>query len=116
MMIKNVTLSQFVTLLRSEMQFKLIDVTSEDHYQEHHIPGAVSMPSAYIERLAPVCLEKNELLVVYGEDIYDETAQSAAERLQSLGFTQIILFPGGLEDYRRGMLPLGHGYRKAASI
>jgi rhodanese-related sulfurtransferase len=105
-MIINITLAQLVSLLKSDMQFKLIDVTPIYHFREGHIPGAVSIPKPDIETLAPALLSKEEMLIVYGEDIFSNTAEMAAEKLELLGFRRIIHFPGGLEDYCKHMLPL----------
>ncbi len=105
-MIINITLAQLVSLLKSDMQFKLIDVTPIHHFRDGHIPGAVSIPTPAIEILAPALLSKEELLIVYGENMFSNTAELAVEKLELLGFRRIIHFPGGLEDYCKYTLPL----------
>jgi rhodanese-related sulfurtransferase len=46
-------------------EFKLVEVLSEDSYNEGHIPGAINIPYNKIESMKDEYLKKTDTIVVY---------------------------------------------------
>jgi rhodanese-related sulfurtransferase len=78
----------------------LIDVLSEEHFEEEHIPGAINIP---LDRIASEAIEKfdkDEEIVVYCKDEDCGASPKAAEKLEKLGFRNVKDFEGGLKTWK----------------
>ena len=110
-MIAQITMAQFRTLMYSSKRFTLVDTLSKSHHMREHIPGAICIPAGEIEKTAPQCLPRDELIIVYGEGFGRDDSEAVAQKLVDLGFKHVVRFPGGLEDYRISHLPVVGGFR-----
>jgi rhodanese-related sulfurtransferase len=87
--------------LNSGEEFALVDVRSEDDYEAEHIPEAKNISLSELGETAPDALNKNQRVVIYGEDHDDTNSNNAAETLESLGFRKVSDFDGGLYAWKR---------------
>ena len=75
----------------------LLDVRTEDEYDEGHIPGAINIPIGDIKTLAPRELPNSgKTILVYCRD--DKSSREAAKVLAGLGYTQVVEF-GGIDSW-----------------
>lgn len=88
----------------------LIDARSPASFERAHLPGAVSGKSDDIveqaESLAP---DREATVIAYTGDSTCRRALRAAERLEGLGYTDVLVYEGGLEEWRGEGLPVEQG-------
>lgn len=112
---KRITRDELTNMVSSGQKFKLVDVLDKEHYEKEHIQGAISLPLNEIEKKAEKVLKKDEMIVVYCASFDCQASTSAAEKLLSLGYKNVLDYKGGLKDYRAANLPLEGSLHKASS-
>jgi len=89
--------------------FHLWNVLTKEHYKpESNIPGSKWLPVDTItaelaKSSAPV---NTDMIVVYCGGPACPASKQAAEKLQSLGYTNVFAYEGGLKDWSEGGFPL----------
>ena len=78
----------------------LVDVLSEEHFEEGHIPGAKNIPLEGIAKEALDRLDKEDKIVLYCKDEECQASPKAAKKLEKLGFENIKDFEGGLAEWK----------------
>lgn len=93
----NITPEEAKKIMDSEEEYVILDVRTQDEYNEKHIPGAVLLPNTEIEAKAEDLLpDKAQLLLVYCRS--GRRSKQAAEALVKLGYTNVKEF-GGIIDW-----------------
>ncbi|WP_243543863.1 YceI family protein [Pseudodesulfovibrio tunisiensis] len=87
----------------------LVDTLVPEHHAARHIPGAVNAcvyEMVFLDTMDGLGAERDTPIVLYGagEDSLD--CFTAAEKLMRAGFTNLAVFPGGLEAWQQAGLPL----------
>lgn len=86
--------------LLARTEILLADVREEDPFAQGHPLWAANFPIARLEldawRRVP---RRDTLIVLYGHDGIRDLAPLAAEKLQSLGYTNVHLLSGGLDAW-----------------
>ena len=105
--VKTVSLAQAYALFQ-EGQTLFIDARVPEEYGELHIPGAINLPPEKLEEegaqaLAGIAHER--LTVVYCGQVSCDAALKVAEKLQSLGYTQVTAFLGGFTAWDEAGYP-----------
>lgn len=91
------TPDQATALFEEHKKAQLLDVRSQEEYQESHLPNSVSAP---LETMSQLNLEKETPLVLYCQKGFK--SQLAAELLIEAGYTHVYTIPGiGTFDYKR---------------
>lgn len=81
----------------TESNYVILDVRTQEEFDEGHIPGAILIPDYEIEEKAETALpDKNQLILVYCRS--GRRSKLAAEQLEILGYTKIREF-GGIIDW-----------------
>lgn len=84
----------------------LIEALGSAFFADAHLPGAINIPPDQVDRLAP------ELLPDLGADIVVycsgtcSNSESAAARLEALGYRRVRVYEGGKEDWVEHGLPV----------
>lgn len=92
-----ITAQEAKTIMDSETGYVILDVRTQEEYDQGHIPGAVLIPNTEIETRAGEELpDKDQLILVYCRS--GNRSKQAADRLVKLGYTQIREF-GGILDW-----------------
>lgn len=65
----------------------LLDVRTQEEYDDGHIPGAVSLPSDMIEEGMPFSFDKDAEILLYCHS--DKRSAEAASRLRAMGYTNV---------------------------
>lgn len=93
----NITAEEAKQIMDSEEGYIILDVRTQEEYDEGHIPGAVLIPNTEIEARAEEELtDKDQLILVYCRS--GRRSKLAAEALVELGYTNIKEF-GGIIDW-----------------
>jgi rhodanese-related sulfurtransferase len=95
----------------------LIDPRSPAAYARGHIPGARNMRLETVsdqEGIDPA-LERYSALVVYGEDPGTGTGRAMTKRLMTIGYKNVRLFFGGMNEWSRAGLEVRSGDGAAAN-
>lgn len=93
----NITAEEAKQIMDSQEGYIILDVRTQEEFDEGHIPGAVLIPNTEIEERAEENLpDKDQLILVYCRS--GRRSKMAAEILVELGYTNIKEF-GGIIDW-----------------
>ncbi|MCL5969926.1 MAG: rhodanese-like domain-containing protein [Patescibacteria group bacterium] len=92
--IRFISLDQLLEMMVNRDPFKLVEVLSEENYQEGHIPGAINLPLGDLEKVASKHLKKEETIVVYCASYACHASTKATEILQKMGYKMVYDFKG----------------------
>lgn len=101
------------TITREELQarreagdeFALVNVLSAEQFAEEHIPGSVNVPLDRLEDEAPEMFDLDDEIVVYCASPSCQASPKAAQKLEAMGFENVVDYEGGLSDWKEGGLP-----------
>ena len=93
----NITAEEAKSIMDSEEGYVILDVRTQEEYDQGHIPGAILIPDYEISAKAEAVLtDKNQLILVYCRS--GRRSKLAAEALVKLGYSNIKEF-GGIIDW-----------------
>ena len=93
----NITAEEAKQIMDSEEGYIILDVRTQEEYDQGHIPGAIVISHEEIEEKAEqVLTDKDQLILVYCRS--GRRSKIAAEALAELGYTNIKEF-GGIIDW-----------------
>ena len=93
----NITAEEAKQIMDTEEGYIILDVRTQEEYDEGHIPGAIVISHEEIaEKAEKVLPDKNQLILVYCRS--GRRSKIAAEALVELGYTNIKEF-GGIIDW-----------------
>ena len=92
-----------------QMTHIILDARSTADYLEGHLPGAFSLPDsemeAYLPGVLPLLSPEQPVLVYCSGKACDESLQLGM-KLKEQGFTNLLLFAGGILEWNAAGLPL----------
>ena len=89
----NITAEKAKEIMDSEEGYIILDVRTQEEYDQGHIPGAIVIPHEEIgEKAEEVLTDKDQLILVYCRS--GRRSKIAAEALAELGYTNIKEFGG----------------------
>ena len=93
----NITAEQAKEIMDSQEDYIILDVRTQDEFDETHIPGAILIPHDEVtEKAEDLLTNKGQLILVYCRS--GRRSKLAAEALVELGYTNIKEF-GGIIDW-----------------
>ena len=93
----NITAEEAKQIMDSEEGYIILDVRTQEEYDQGHIPGAIVISHEEIaEKAEKVLTDKDQLILVYCRS--GRRSKIAAEALVELGYTNIREF-GGISDW-----------------
>ncbi len=87
-----------------EPALTIIDVRDRDSFNEGHIMGAISFPSAELVARTQASLERSRDIYLYSDT--DEETADAAARLREAGFERVSEVTGGLGAWKAAEYPV----------
>lgn len=89
-------------------QFTLWNTLGKDYYRsEANIPGSQWVPvENIVAKIKETGLAKDAVIITYCGGPRCPSSKQAAEKLSSLGFSDVGAYEGGLQDWTEGGLPL----------
>ena len=93
----NITAEEAKQIMDSETGYIILDVRTQEEYDQGHIPGAIVISHEQIaEKAEEVLTDKDQLILVYCRS--GRHSKLAAQILAELGYTNIKEF-GGILDW-----------------
>ena len=93
----NITAEEAKQIMDSSEGYIILDVRTQEEYDQGHIPGAILIPNTEIEvRAEEELTDKDQLILVYCRS--GRRSKLAAEILVELGYTNVKEF-GGIIDW-----------------
>ena len=93
----NITAEEAKEIMDTEEGYVILDVRTQEEYDQGHIPGAIVISHEEItEKAEDVLTDKEQLILVYCRS--GRRSKIAAEALVELGYTNIKEF-GGIIDW-----------------
>jgi mannose-6-phosphate isomerase-like protein (cupin superfamily) len=85
----------------------VVDALPAAPYGQRHLPGAINLAEEDIEgRLDEVLKDRSAAIVTYSTDAGCARGLELADRLESLGFTDVRIYREGIEDWVGAGLPV----------
>ncbi len=98
--VKEISYEQFVKLRESKDEFIIVNVLSQESYNQGHIAGTVSFPVDMInEAKAKEIIENNSRIIVYCARFACHASTRAAKALTALGY-KVLDYKGGLQQWK----------------
>ena len=93
----NITAEEAKQIMDSQEGYIILDVRTQEEYDQGHIPGAIVIShEEIVEKAEEVLTDKDQLILVYCRS--GRRSKIAAETLVELGYTNIKEF-GGIIDW-----------------
>ena len=93
----NITAEEAKQIMDSEDGYIILDVRTQEEYDQGHIPGAIMISHEEItEKAEDVLTDKDQLILVYCRS--GRRSKEAAQVLADLGYTNVKEF-GGIIDW-----------------
>ena len=93
----NITAQEAKVIMDSQEDYTILDVRTQEEYDQGHIPGAIVISHEEIaEKAEEVLTDKDQLILLYCRS--GRRSKIAAEALVELGYTNIKEF-GGIIDW-----------------
>jgi len=89
--------------------FTLIEVLEAPSYEKSHIKGAVNIPLAHLAKETSERFQKEDELIVYCADFDCSASPKAADKLESIGFSNVWDFSGGKKEWKEAGYPMEEG-------
>jgi polyisoprenoid-binding protein YceI/rhodanese-related sulfurtransferase len=93
----------------SDSQALLIDLLPPEHFERRHLPGAKNAcvyQVVFLDSVAQIVADKSLPIILYGAGAGAMDASVAAEKLTRAGYTDLAVFPGGIEAWAEAGLGL----------
>ena len=92
-----ITAEEAKQIMDTESDYVILDVRTQEEYDEGHIPGAILIPDYEItERAETELTDKNQIILVYCRS--GNRSKDASADLAELGYTNVKEF-GGINDW-----------------
>jgi len=84
----------------------LVNALAREGFDEARIPGSINIPASDAVRVAPDLLAKDQPIVVYCSSHSCTASPTLAQKLVDLGFSEVIDFEGGIDEWEREGFPM----------
>lgn len=94
---RQVDMNEAVEMMENEKNYIILDVRTEQEFEEQHIPNAINVPNETIgTKEISELPDKEQLLMVYCRS--GNRSKQASEKLVEIGYSNIVEF-GGIKDW-----------------
>ena len=92
--------------LASDHRPVLVNALAREAFDDARIPGSISIPAGDALRVAPDVLARDQAIVVYCSSRSCTASPTLAQKLVDIGFTEVIDFEGGVDEWERAGYPM----------
>ncbi|MEJ2079793.1 MAG: rhodanese-like domain-containing protein [Acidobacteriota bacterium] len=106
---RNLSTEELRDMRERNEDFLLINVLSEDSFDEGHIPGSINIPlerKDFLRQVRQRAGSKNKEIVVYCSDRDCTASPTAWKKLEADGFRNVYRYEGGMKGWREAKLPV----------
>lgn len=94
---RQLDMNEAVEMMENEKDYIILDVRTEQEFEEQHIPNAINVPNETIgTKEIPELPDKEQLIMVYCRS--GNRSKQASEKLVKIGYSNIVEF-GGIKDW-----------------
>ncbi len=94
----SITADEAKQMMETEENYMIVDVRTQQEYDDGHIPDAICIPNEEIgETMLAELPDKNQILFVYCRS--GRRSKEACEKLNRIGYTNVYDF-GGIQDWK----------------
>jgi rhodanese-related sulfurtransferase len=103
--------------IESGARISIIEVLDAEYYNEGHLPHAINIPiDDEFETSASLAVpNKDEPVIVYCRNESCEASTKAAERLEAMGYDNVMDYAGGKKDWLEAGLALTPSSERASA-
>ncbi|PRX49557.1 rhodanese-related sulfurtransferase [Prauserella shujinwangii] len=88
----------------------VVDALGGGHYEQQHLPGAVALTEDEVaNRAAELLPDRAATIAVYCSNAACGNSQAVATRLERLGYTRVLKYREGIQDWAGAGLPVESG-------
>ncbi|MFZ0564989.1 MAG: rhodanese-like domain-containing protein [Chlamydiales bacterium] len=90
-------------LKKERSNIVLINVLPSDLFEKEHIPNSINIPSQrpdFVEQVKSEVVDKDTPIILYCSSPRSSLSKQAVIKLEKEGFTNVIHFKGGMEEWR----------------
>ncbi len=106
---KTITHDELTQKMLNGEEFVLVNVLPADYFDQAHIPGSASAPfdsNEFIASVEEIAGSKDTQVVVYCANHSCSASSDAAKALADGGFSDVIDFAGGTQEWMEAGKPL----------
>jgi rhodanese-related sulfurtransferase len=105
---KTITREELKRRKDSGDDIKIVEVLAPEYFKKAHLPGAVNVPvnddfEKHIQEAVP---DKSRPVVVYCANKECPASPKAAQKMETLGYTEVYDYEEGKEDWQKAGLPV----------
>jgi len=105
--VKFISKEELFEMMENKEDIIVVEVLPKEDYDAGHIPFAINIPVNLLDTQALALLpRKDQRIVVYCSSFICTASTGAARKLQSMGYTNVLDYKGGKQDWSRADLPL----------
>jgi len=84
----------------------VVDTLAPTYWSQEHLPGAINLPIEDVEKsVAAILPDKSAWIATYCSSRLCSTSHAVAGKLARLGYSNIVTYRGGLQDWVEAGLP-----------
>ncbi|MQY04188.1 rhodanese-like domain-containing protein [Actinomadura macrotermitis] len=84
----------------------VVDALPESYYAQRHLPGALNLVEDEVDAKAAALLpDRDAAIVTYCSNPACNNSKAVAARLERLGYGDVRVYPGGIQDWAEAGLP-----------
>jgi rhodanese-related sulfurtransferase len=107
----NITREELKAKMDRGDDFVLVEALSRAHYESSHLPGAINLPYEFVDEAEEVLPDKDKQIVVYCMNPGCSASAEEARELEEMGYTQVLHYAAGKQDWIRAGLPVEGKYQ-----
>lgn len=98
---RKISTEELVAQLEAGVTGEFWNVLTDDYFKGELIPGSRRVPLDQVGReVSRLKLEKDAAITVYCSDLGCPQSGAAADKLVTLGYTNVRKYPGGLKEWK----------------
>jgi rhodanese-related sulfurtransferase len=105
-MVKQIKREELKKKMDDGEDYVLIEVLDAGKYKEGHIKGAINIPLQKVGHEAVRQFDKDKEIIVYCSDSRCRASPVAAEKLDHMGFSNVLDYEGGKLDWQQAGYPM----------
>ena len=103
-----ITADELKALQESDKKPAVVNVLHPEDYHQSHIAGSINIPLAHLKSLSGK-LDKSATVVTYCAGPRCTASDKAAEQLKGLGFKDVRVYKGGIQEWSEAGRPVEKG-------
>jgi rhodanese-related sulfurtransferase len=104
---QTLTRDELKTRMDQDGDFVLIEALPMEYWKKAHLPGAINIPvdEQFEEKARQAIPDKSTPVITYCANTECPASRKAAERLEALGYENVLEYVAGKEDWQEAGLP-----------